>query len=233
MNNKPLLVFIPGTLCTSHMFLPAVDNLKYDSLLIDFDCHDSLQAMSEEILRQLGDIPFIPVGFSMGGMVAFELIRRVGEQIQGVILLNSNAHADLPGRQEGRERHLEVAKKTSLTNLMQDVYLPIYFEDSQSAESAEVLQMAETLGVDVFEAQLKVLAQRPDSLDDLRAFNKPTLIVGGENDLPCPAEHQLLMADTAVKSELHIVPKCGHFTVLEKPQEVAELIIRWLEKNYE
>jgi pimeloyl-ACP methyl ester carboxylesterase len=232
MNDKPLLVFIPGTLCTSQMFLPIVDNLKYDSVLINYKHHDSLQAMSEEVLRVVGGRPFIPVGFSMGGMVAFELIRSVSQQINGLILLNSNAHADLPGRQEGRDRHLAVAKKTNLTNLMQDVYLPVYFENTQSSESQVVLKMAETLGVDVFEAQLKVLAQRPVSLDVLGEFAKPTLIVGAENDLPCPPAHQQLMADTALKPELYILPQCGHFAALEQPQKIAELINQWVEKYY-
>jgi pimeloyl-ACP methyl ester carboxylesterase len=233
MNNKPRLVFIPGTLCTSQMFQPIVENLTYDSVLIDYKYHDSLQAMSEEVLRMVGDKPFIPVGFSMGGMVAFELIRRVNKQISGLILLNSNAHADLPSRQKGRDRHLALAKKTNLTNLMQDVYLPVYFEDNESAESQIVLQMAENLGIDVFEAQLKVLAQRPASLDVLAEFAKPTLIIGAENDLPCPPLHQLLMADTAVNSECHILPQCGHFAVLEQPQKIAKLINRWIEKYHE
>jgi pimeloyl-ACP methyl ester carboxylesterase len=232
MNNKPLLVFIPGTLCTSQMFLPIVGHLKCDSVLIDYEHHDSLQAMSEEVLRLVGNRPFIPVGFSMGGMVAFELIRRVNDQIQGLILLNSNAHADLSGGQAGRERHLLLAKKTTLTNLMQDVYLPVYFENTQSPECDLVLQMAETLGVDVFEAQLKVLAQRPDSLDVLGSFAKPTLIIGGENDLPCPPEHQYLMADIAGKPELHILSQCGHFAALEQPQDIANFINQWVEKHY-
>lgn len=233
MNNKPLLVFIPGTLCTSQVFKPMVENLEYDSVLIDYKYHDSLQAMSEEVFRLVGDKPIIPVGFSMGGMVAFELIRRVKEQIRGLILLDSNAHADLPGRQEGRERHLALAKKTNLTNLMQEVYLPVYFEKSECAESQIVLQMAETLGIDVFEAQLQVIAQRPASLDVLKEFAKPTLIIGGENDLPCPPLHQLMMADVAVNSECHIIPQCGHFAVLEQPQKIAKLINRWIEKYYE
>ena len=233
MNNKPLLVFIPGTLCTSQVFKPMVENLEYDSVLIDYKYHDSLQAMSEEVFRLVGDKPIIPVGFSMGGMVAFELIRRVKEQIRGLILLDSNAHADLPGRQEGRDRHLALAKKTNLTNLMQEVYLPVYFEKSECAESQIVLQMAETLGIDVFEAQLQVIAQRPASLDVLKEFAKPTLIIGGENDLPCPPLHQLMMADVAVNSECHIIPQCGHFAVLEQPQKIAKLINRWIEKYYE
>lgn len=232
MINKPLLVFIPGTLCTSQMFLPFVDNLKYDSVLIDYKQHDSLQAMSEEVLRLVGDKPFIPVGFSMGGMVAFELIRRAHKQIKGVILLNSNAHADLPGRQAGRDRHLAAAKKTNLITLIQDVYLPVYFENTDAPESQVVLQMAEILGIEVFEAQLKVLANRPCSLDVLAEFAKPSLIVGAENDLPCPPAHQLLMADTAVKSECHILSQSGHFAVLEQPQKIAKLINQWVEKYY-
>ena len=93
--------------------------------------------------------------------------------------------------------------------------------------------MAETLGLDVFEAQLKVIAQRPASLDLLEEFAKPTLIIGGENDLPCPPSHQLMMADVAVNSECHILPQCGHFAVLEQPQKIAKLINRWIEKYYE
>ena len=232
MSNKPLLVLIPGTLCTSQMFLPLVDNLNYDCVLINYQQHDSLQAMSEEVLRLVGDKPFIPVGFSMGGMVAFELIRRVNEQINGLILLNSNAHADLPGRQEGRERHLALAKKTNITNLIQDVYLPVYFENTAIPESQVVIKMAEVLGVEVFEAQLNVLAKRPSSLDVLATFPKPSLIIGAENDLPCPPAHQSLMADIAVNSVLHIVPQCGHFAVLEQPQKIAELINQWVEKYY-
>ena len=59
MINKPLLVFIPGTLCTSQVFQPIVENLKYDAVLIDYKYHDSLQAMSEEVLRLVGDKPFM------------------------------------------------------------------------------------------------------------------------------------------------------------------------------
>jgi pimeloyl-ACP methyl ester carboxylesterase len=93
--------------------------------------------------------------------------------------------------------------------------------------------MAENLGIDVFEAQLKVLAQRPDSFDVLEEFAKPTLIIGAENDLPCPPEHQLLMADTAVNSQCHILTQSGHFAVLEQPQKIAKLINRWIEKYHE
>ena len=232
MQNKPLLVFIPGTLCTSEMFQPIIDNLEYDSLSIDYAQHNCLQSMSNEVLEQVAGRPFIPVGFSMGGMVAFELIRRARAQIQGLILLNSNAHADLPGRKEGREIHLELAKKNGIKALIQEVYLPVYFANTSGPKNERVVKMAEDLGVDVFAAQLNVLAERPDSLDVLASYTGPSLILGGENDLPCPPEHQKLMADTAMNSELHILPQCGHFAALEQAQKIAQLIKQWVNKHY-
>jgi pimeloyl-ACP methyl ester carboxylesterase len=232
MKNKPLLVCIPGTLCTSEMFLPIIDKLEYDTLSIDYALHNSLQSMSNEVLDQVAGRPFIPVGFSMGGMVAFELIRRARQQVQGLILLGSNAHADLPGRKQGRETHLALAKKNGIKTLTQEVYLPVYFADTSGPKSELVVKMAECLGVDVFEAQLKVLAERPDSLDILASYAGPSLILGGENDLPCPPEHQKVMADTAMNSELHILPQCGHFAALEQAQNIAQLIKQWVNKHY-
>jgi pimeloyl-ACP methyl ester carboxylesterase len=232
MQNKPLLVFIPGTLCTSEMFLPIIDELNCNSVLIDFDQHNSLEAMSNQVLSAVGNKAFIPVGFSMGGMVAFELMRMVPDQIQGLILLNSNAHGDLPDRKKSREKHLELAKKNGLKSLIQQVYLPVYFLNTDCSHSKSVLKMAETLGLDVFEAQLQVLAARPDSLDVLATNTKPTLILGSDNDLPCPPKQQRLMADTCKNSELHILPNCGHFAPLEQPKKIANIINLWINKHY-
>lgn len=232
MKNKPLLVFIPGTLCTRDMFLPIMNNLAYESLLIDFDKEDSLEKMSNQVLRQVAGRHFIPVGFSMGGMVAFELIRNANEQIAGLILLNSNAHADLSGRKEGREKQLTLAKKAGIRKVIEDIYLSVYFANTASPASALVLQMAEDLGVDVFAAQLKVLAERPDSLHLLASYTRPTLIIGGENDLPCPPAHQHIMAEKALNSELHIIPNCGHFGPLEEPKLIARLVNHWISTHY-
>jgi pimeloyl-ACP methyl ester carboxylesterase len=232
MQNKPLLVFIPGTLCTSEMFLPIIDELNCDSVLIDFDQHNSLEAMSNQVLSTVGNRAFIPVGFSMGGMVAFELMRMVPEQLQGLILLNSNAHGDTPTRKESREKHLEFAKKNGLKSLIQQVYLPVYFSNTDCTHCHSVMDMAEKLGLDVFEAQLQVLAARPDSFDVLAANTKPTLIVGADNDLPCPPNQQRLMADSSQSAELHILPNCGHFAPLEQPKKIANIINLWINKHY-
>lgn len=232
MKVKPTLVFIPGTLCTSTMFQPFINSEHYHSVTIDFLKQSTLLHMCATIKEIVGDSPIIPVGFSMGGMVAFELIRRFPEQIKGLILLNSNCHADIPGRKAGRDDHLILAKKLGLSSLMHSTYLPVYFNKPKCIEADTVVKMAEELGVDALEAQLQVLADRPDSLATLSDFHQPTLIIGAENDTPCPVQHQELMNESAPTSELHIIKNTGHFAPLEQPTQINHIINQWVQKNY-
>jgi len=231
--NKPLLVFIPGTLCDHRVFQPINEHLSTfaDTLFIDFQQESSLLQMCQTVLAKVKDRPFIPVGFSMGGFVAFELIRQATDQIQALILLSSNSHADVAGRAEGRQQQLALATQQGLTSLMKDVYLPVYFSEPDSEHAELVLKMAEDLGLDCFEKQIKVLAQRPDSLETLKTFSHPVLLISGENDLPCPPSQQKRMVKACQNAELHILPDSGHFALLEQSKTMAQLIKNWGSRN--
>jgi pimeloyl-ACP methyl ester carboxylesterase len=232
MNNKPLLVFIPGTLCTSEMFMPIVSNLPFETKMVEFTHQDNLPDMASEVLKVADGRAFIPVGFSMGGMVAFELLRMQLPQVSGMILLNSNSHADIPGRKMARDIHLAMAQSQGIETLVRQHYLPVYFDQPLCPESETVVKMASQLGVKTFAAQLRVLDERPDSLNVLTNFMKPLLIVGAQNDRPCPPEHQKVMAHAARQSELHILNDCGHFAPLKAPLSIANLVIKWVNTYY-
>ncbi len=231
-NVKPILVFIPGTLCTEAVFHPLISHLDYPNITVRFTHQSTLAEMANVVKEQVGEQPLIPVGFSMGGMVAFELIRQLGSQVKGLCLLNSNCHGDLPERAKSRREHLVFAQEQSLTKLMKDVYLPVYFENTDSEWAQLVINMADELSIDTFEAQLHVLAERPDSLDTLKTFSQPSLVIGSERDIPCPTSQQHIMASALTNSTLHIVDEAGHFSLLEKPLEIAAILRQWLGQHY-
>lgn len=233
MKSKPLLIFIPGTLCTGEMFIPIIAKLPFEAETLNLTHQDNLPDMAYAIVQLASGRPFIPIGFSMGGMVAFELLRMRLPQIVGMILLNSNSHADIPGRKAGRDAHITIAQSQGIEALIRQHYLPVYFKEPDCPESETVVDMALTLGVHTFVSQLKVLDERPDSLGVLKNFNEPLLIIGAQNDQPCPVEQQRLMANTAKKSELHILDNCGHFAPLEAPLSIANIITTWVNKYYE
>jgi hypothetical protein len=83
--------------------------------------------MAAEVMGVIGTWSFIPVEFSMGGMMAFELIRMNVTQLTYMVLLNSNCHTDLLGRKTDRYAHLKFAKIQDIEKLIQQEYLSVYF----------------------------------------------------------------------------------------------------------
>lgn len=223
---------MPGTLCTTDMFQALLTSDHYHSKVIDLTTQASLAETSELMKCKLSNTPVILVGFSMGGMLAFDFIRRYPKQVIGLCLLNSNCHADLPGRKAPREQHFILAEQQGITTLMQEVYLSLYFSKPDNPFASQVVTMAEQIGIDGFKAQLNILSNRPDSQQTLNEFSSPTLIIGGEHDLPCPVSHQEYMAEQCSNSELHIIKNAGHFAPLEQSDQVKTLIEHWVIKHY-
>ena len=55
------------------------------------------------------DGPFAVAGFSMGGYVVFEMLRRAPERISRIALIDTSARADTPERSAERRRAVERA----------------------------------------------------------------------------------------------------------------------------
>jgi pimeloyl-ACP methyl ester carboxylesterase len=215
------------------MFQPFLCSEHYNSQVIELSTENSLQQTTQRLKETLKDQPVVLVGFSMGGILALDFIRHYSEQVIGLCLLNSNCHEDLPGREEGRNQHIAIAEKQGVASLIQSVYLPVYFSNTQCSEAQIVVEMAEELGLDVLKAQFNILSKRPNSETLLSQFDKPKLFLGARNDIPCPVEHQQFMSLIAQEAELHIIDNAGHFAPLEKPQEIKTIIEQWVVKYYD
>ncbi|MFT6267921.1 MAG: pimeloyl-ACP methyl ester carboxylesterase [Alphaproteobacteria bacterium] len=234
-----VVVFLPGTLCNAEVFAPQIEVLKANDvncIVIDFGDANSLKGMVEKLIHQVRNAGFqnvTLVAFSMGAMVAFELLRHTALYtftIEQLILISSNAHADDATKTEARKGHLAIAKTASLNELMSLTYMPNYLYKDNKAYQKIIVGMAETLGIKVFSSQLKVLAQRPDSTNVLKALTIPCCIIAGQQDLLCLPSEQLRMAQAAQLSEqpveLVLLDDCGHFATLEQAQHINQLLLK-------
>ena len=64
--------------------------------------------------------------------------------------------------------------------------------------------------------------------DRVSALKIPTLIIHGESDLIVPLRIGQRVADSIAGSTLVVLPKCGHLPHEELPEEVADIIQRFL-----
>jgi pimeloyl-ACP methyl ester carboxylesterase len=227
------LYILPGTMCTESMFREQISYLKNQNInveFVQFRTEKTISEMVETTLKKMNNIPGNVLGFSMGGMVSLALAKKKPKLVLRLALLSSNCHKDLPERQASRNALIAQAKTTTVGKVINESFLPNYLFNQNQEHHELITSMAETLGIDCFEAQLVALSTREDTLAVLKNLTCPILIISGNNDQLCTAEHQLFMHNNCTNSDLVLLADCGHFPSLERSVSVSRNIENWLSR---
>jgi pimeloyl-ACP methyl ester carboxylesterase len=73
------------------------------------------------------------------------------------------------------------------------------------------------------------MAERPDSTPTLSTITVPTLVIFGDED-DVPLSEGQTIRNGVRNAEMRVVEKAGHYSPLEKPEEVGRLLREWLER---
>ena len=212
--------------------IKAMNKLAPQVLSVDFRLEDSIPQMAEKAIAMIpGKSTAAIIGFSMGGMVAMEIARQAPQRINKLALLNSNFHADIADRRVSRYQHLEHATSMGMEYVIRQFYLERYLHQPSPSVEKLIINMATKLGTACFKAQINALSTRQESGTTLECIHKPALILGGNQDSLCPPEIQATMHQMIEGSELVMLENCGHFSMLEKPQDVNDALRNWYLKD--
>jgi pimeloyl-ACP methyl ester carboxylesterase len=231
MERKDTLILLPGQLCDGALWQYQVEALggRTDIRIGDLTLDDSIGAMAE---RALASAParFALAGLSLGGYVAFEMLRRAPERVTRLALMNTSARADAEGQSDARERGVRAARIGSFKGVTPR-FLPTILHPAHAADPAIagiVLAMTERVGRVAFERQQMAAIGREDSRSMLRAIACPTLVVGGLQDRVTPPALQAEIAAGIPGARLETLDICGHLAPLEQPDAVNRLMGEWL-----
>ncbi len=169
----------------------------------------------------------IPIGLSMGGMVALEIWRRAPERVAAIGLFDTNPDADTVERRQRREAQLAHVTEYGMVSLALSHLIPSYRLFDQVHEQA-VISMAADQTIENFAAQSEALTYRANMWPHLSQIAVPTLIVCGENDKLCPPEVHARMASAVSHSAYHLIAHAGHLSPLDAPIIIADLLAAWL-----
>ena len=209
-----------------------MNKLAPQVLSVDFRLENSISQMAKKAIAMIpGQSAAAIIGFSMGGMVAMEIARQAPQRISKLALLNSNFHADLADMRATRNKHLERAASMGMEYVIRQFYLERYLHQPSLSVEELIINMATELGTACFKAQIEALSTRQESGTTLERIHKPALILGGNQDNLCPPEIQATMHQMIEGSELVMLDDCGHFSMLEKPQDVNDALRNWYLKD--
>ncbi len=225
------LVLVPGFLCTKALWAPQLAALGdiADMTVADHMRHDTMQAIAASILAAAPE-RFALAGLSMGGFIAFEIVRQAAGRVTKLALLDTHARPETPDRTEQRLRRNALAQREG-AGKVQDELMPLLIHKDRLADkafTAMVRQMAVDTGVDALVRQHAAIMSRPDNRPLLGNIRCPTLVVVGREDVLTPVELAQEMASGIPGAKLEIVEQCGHLSTLEQPAAVNRVLRAWL-----
>lgn len=228
---KESLVLVPGLLCTRALWeaqIAALGDIA-DMTVADHTRHDTLAGIARSILRAAPE-RFALAGLSMGGIIAFEIVRQAPERVTRLALLDTNARPETPDRTAQRRALIALAEREGARKAQEQLLGVLIHKDRLGDKGLveAVLKMGEDTGTEVFKRQQAAIIGRPDSRPMLAGISVPTLVLVGREDVLTPLELSQEMADGIPGARLEIVPDCGHLSTMERPEAVNRALRAWL-----
>jgi pimeloyl-ACP methyl ester carboxylesterase len=228
---RPTLVLLPGLLNTRRLFQSQIDGLAdlVDIIVPELFHHESMEAMAEAVLAAAPE-RFALGGFSMGGYVCFEILRRALARVERLALIDTQAAPDTPQATQHRRALLSQTKVGEFHGVHGSL-LPAIVHPSRVKDSAVVqpiYDMALEVGAEGFIREQTAIIGRPDSRHLLFKIHVPTVVIVGREDKATPLARSQEMAADIAHARLVVLDDCGHMSPLEKPDEVTATLRRWL-----
>ncbi|MEO9824914.1 MAG: alpha/beta fold hydrolase [Paracoccaceae bacterium] len=224
------LVFLPGFMCDRRLFAPQIAHFGEDvECITKIVAKSTIGQMADAVLATAPE-RFALAGLSMGGIIALEIMARAPSRVTRLALMDTTPMADAPANRDIRNRQIEDVHKGRLDTVMRDELKPAYLVDGpgKPAILETCMEMARTLGPDVFEQQSLALRDRLGLEDVLPTITVPTLVLCGAQDRLCPPERHRAMNAAIAHSKLKLISGAGHLPTLEQPEATSAALAAWL-----
>lgn len=230
MNSEPA-VLIPGLLGSPRLYAEQVPAMwRYGPVTVASHLDDdSMAGLAARILR-MAPPRFTLVGLSMGGYLAFEIMRQAATRVSRLALLDTTARPDTAEQARRRREQIARAQDGRFQEVVEELFRrwvrPARHSDTDLRRV--VLQMADETGPSAFVRQQEAIMTRADSRPGLAAISCPTLVLVGADDALTTPQHAAEISTLVPGARLVVVPECGHLSTLEQPAAVTAALIDWL-----
>jgi pimeloyl-ACP methyl ester carboxylesterase len=194
-----------------------------------------LAVAAHDVVSQLdakGIEQFVLGGISLGGYVAMELVRQIPNRIQGLILVDTKSTADSDVAKANRERIAEQMQNRGQLELFAENMVTTLLGKTTNKKNPELVAQTKAW---IKEANPKAvawlsraMATRIDSEQTLIDFDRPVLLIRGEEDVVSTSDDFDLMQELLLHAIRVEISGSGHLPPLEQPQKITQAMQSWL-----
>lgn len=233
-------------LCSSEMWAPQVPVLaeRYRVINIDerghglsgnltepFDLYDMVDDVVA-VLDHLGIERAVWAGLSIGGMVAMRAAMTIPERVSGLLLLDTHAGAETSFKKL-KYGAMALGVRTVGVRPFLGPISKLMFGKTTRKEKTELVaawkdRFAST-DVPSMLLGLGALVRRDSVVRGLGSVDVPASVIVGDEDASLPPPLSREIADALPNASLVMIPEAGHLSALEKPEEVTEAMLGFLD----
>lgn len=226
----------------SHQWAKVAELLEHDArvVFVDYPGHGlspvwgddepTLDAVASAIIdvvhqvrEQVGDLPVIFAGLSIGGATGLHLARDHADELAGVAVLCSAATVGAPERWIERAEEVEEGGTQQLVDETLKRWFTPAFRAANPKVTATIMEGLAAADDHSYAQLCRCLAEH-DVRADLADIRCPLLLIAGERDSSTPLVNQELVAESVPGAQLSIVPSASHQVTVAAPEDVAALL---------
>jgi 3-oxoadipate enol-lactonase len=244
------IVLWPSFLCDGGMYRHQIEPLSALGRVVVFDgpghgrsevpppftLEDNAAALIDA-LDELRVERAVFVGLSWGGMLAMRVALEQPARVRGLALLDTSADAEKPARAVKYRLFVSLSRRVGMPPLLVDRQIvPLFFADRTLREQPELVERFVRAAngfprEGLARAALAVVVHRRDILGRIDAIRAPTLVVCGREDRATEPDNSERIAARIPGARLVLIDGAGHLSALERPREVNEALVPFVEAN--
>lgn len=177
--------------------------------------------------------PVVLVGFSMGGYIAWQFVRKYAGRLRALVQCDTKAAADTDEARAGRLKIAESVAEWGAARVAQmmgpKLLAPQTFQ-TQPDVVAAVRRVVERTSPAAIAAAQRGMAARPDLTSFLPKIDVPTMVLVGAHDAISPPDEMRAIAQAIPRAEFVEIPDAGHMTTMENPAAVNQAVLSFLDR---
>lgn len=195
------------------------------------DVDYSVDLMADDVLAladKLGIDKFHLVGHSMGGYVAFSILRKAPERVDHLALVCTRSTPDSEAAKQGRRKQADMVQVDGMRALADLLVPKLVSPKAGELAQEEARRIVEGMPVTGAVHTLDAMANRPDSTPLLPTIKQPTLVVAGQDDQVMPPQETDLLAREIPNARKEVLSASGHLPMMEEGPKLAGALLAFL-----
>lgn len=180
-----------------------------------------------ELLKEIGALPCVIGGCSMGGYATFAFEREYPTDVLGMVLIDTKAEGDGPDQRRNRDKLIEMVDRHGPAAVA-DAMIPNMLSAQTKKEhpdlEGQIRSVALKTPAYTLKHALAALRDRPDSTEFLPSVASRALVIVGEEDQITPVSSAEAIKAGIRHATLSVIKGCGHLAPIERPAEVNDAL---------